>query len=169
MPVLLHGVSQCLPPCGRAGEDLQFAAVVIVEPTRRANGRVLRDLQKPWLTLTCGNPPNGTNAAAGRPSASNIRRIGSALSRSAGYRIAAANSRSGADRCLTTRRRAPPIAPPLGPRPLRHAAPRAAVDADGAREGARHQPTNGNARPARGSARRLRVARGPPQPCAEAA
>ena len=32
MPVLLHGISQCLPPCGRAGEDLQFAAAVAVEP-----------------------------------------------------------------------------------------------------------------------------------------
>src|SRR6266853_2312399 len=32
MPVLLHGISQFLPPCGRAGEDLQFAATVTVEP-----------------------------------------------------------------------------------------------------------------------------------------
>src|SRR6266550_919597 len=32
MPVLLHGVAQCLSPCGRAGENLQFAAAVIVKP-----------------------------------------------------------------------------------------------------------------------------------------
>jgi hypothetical protein len=32
MPVLLHGVSQRIPPRRRAGENLQFATAVIVEP-----------------------------------------------------------------------------------------------------------------------------------------
>src|ERR1700692_1948981 len=32
MPVLLHGVSQCLSPRGRASEYLQLAAAIIVEP-----------------------------------------------------------------------------------------------------------------------------------------
>src|SRR5207253_889469 len=32
MPVLLHGVPQRLPPSIGAGENLQFAAAIIVEP-----------------------------------------------------------------------------------------------------------------------------------------
>src|ERR1700730_17982786 len=32
MPVLLHDVSQCLLPCGRAGEYLQLAATIIADP-----------------------------------------------------------------------------------------------------------------------------------------
>jgi hypothetical protein len=32
MPVLLHGVSQRIPPRSRAGENLQLATAIIVEP-----------------------------------------------------------------------------------------------------------------------------------------